>query len=134
MVIKLLVLLALLLSPIAFGSNASGGVGGELEEWTGHIVTVADKTYYVIPSSLVARKVVSVHLACQTSGTVTVDMKIGGTNITTCNGISVTSTPGTTTCSTGATSSLAAAGVLTLVTRSNSSCLDLSFDVKTVRQ
>lgn len=106
---------------------------GFVEEWSGHIETVSDKIYYVIPYSLVARQVVSIRIACGTSGTVTAALKIDGTNITTCNGISVTSTPGTTTCDTGASNNLAAAGQLTLVTSSNATCLDLYFDIKTTR-
>lgn len=107
---------------------------GFIEEWTGQIETVSNKTYYVIPFSLVGRKVVSARLACGTSGTVTVALKVDGTNITTCNGIAVTSTPGTTTCDTGSTSTLAANSILTIATTSNSTCLDFYFDIKTTRQ
>jgi hypothetical protein len=124
------------------GITSSGNGGGTVsftgfaEEWPVNAVgtTLTNATIYVVPYSAVGRKVVSVRIACATSGTVTAALQIGGTNITTCNGISVTATPQTVTCDTGSTSTLAANGVLTLVTTSNSTCTDFYADVLTSRQ
>lgn len=106
---------------------------GFIEEWTGGIETVADKTYPpIIPRSRVARKVVSFWAKCA-SGSVTVALKIDGTNITTCNAVSI-STGTETVCDTGSTSTLAANSRLNHVTTSNSTCLDFEIDIKTARQ
>lgn len=118
--------------------NASGTLTcsnpftGLIESYSGHVETVANKTYVIDEYSSVAKQVVNIRIECA-SGTVTVALKIGGTNITTCNGISVSSTPGTTTCDTGVTNDLASTGRLTLVTTANSSCVDMSFTIKTSR-
>lgn len=121
------------------GTTGTGNIlfqTGFVEEWPVNAVgaTLTNATIYVVPYSTVGRKVINVRIACATSGTVTADLKIGGTNITTCNAISVTSTPQTVTCDTGSTSTLAATGILTLVTTSNSTCTDFYADVQTARQ
>lgn len=112
--------------------NAKATTTGFAEEFSGHIETMSNKTYYVIAKSAVARQVVEIYQSCS-SGSVTTALKIGGTNITTCNGMSVTTTPGTTTCDTGSTNDLGAGGQLTLVGSSNSSCTDYYFSIKTTR-
>lgn len=105
---------------------------GMVEAYTGHIETAADKTYVLDHYAAYAKQIVAVRIKC-TSGSITAALKIGGTNITTCNGISVTTSSATTTCDTGSTNDLAANTELTLVTSSNSSCTDLVFTVKTAR-
>lgn len=106
---------------------------GMVESYTGHIETAANKTYVIDEYASFAKQITNIRIACSTSGTVTAALKIGGTNITTCNGIAVTSSAATTTCDTGVTNDLAANGRLTLATTSNSACLDLTFTIKTAR-
>lgn len=105
---------------------------GLVESYSGHIETAEDKIYVVDHYASYAKKIVNIRIKC-TSGTATAALKIGGTNITTCNGISVSSSSATTTCDTGSSSSLAANGELTLVISSNSSCTDLVWTIKTTR-
>lgn len=105
---------------------------GLVEELNGMIETVDDKTYILVEKARYARQVTKIALIC-TSGSVTAALKINGTNITTCNGINVTTSISDTTCDTGSSNNLAAGDVLTLVTTSNSSCENLGFTVETVR-
>lgn len=105
---------------------------GLVESYSGHIETAANKTYVIDEYSAFAKQITNIRVKCA-SGTITAALQIGGSNITTCNGISVTSSAATTTCDTGSTNDLAANGRLTLVTTSNSSCLDLTFTIKTTR-
>lgn len=116
--------------------NAKLTSTGFVEEWilTAAGTALTDTTYDVLPYSALGRKVVSVRIACRTSGTVTVALKIDGVDITDCAAISVTSTPQTVTCDTGSSSTLAANSLLTLVTSSNSSCTNFYANVKTTRQ
>jgi hypothetical protein len=95
---------------------------GGTEEINFHIETAANKTYYLVPQAAYARTVQSIWIQCL-SGTITAALKIGGTNVTSCNGLSVSSSSGSTTCT--AANALAASGVLTLATTSNAVCLDL---------
>ena len=105
---------------------------GLVESYSGHIETVSDKTYVIDHYASFAKQITNIRIKC-TSGTVTAALKIGGTNITTCNGISVSSSSATTTCDTGSTNDLGANGELTLVTSSNSSCTDMVWTIKTTR-
>lgn len=105
---------------------------GMVESYTGHIETASDKTYVIDHYASYAKQITNIRIKC-TSGSITAALKINGTNITTCNGISVTTTSATTTCDTGSTNDLAANSELTLVTSANSSCTDLIFTVKTTR-
>jgi hypothetical protein len=105
---------------------------GMAESYTGMIETVADKTYVVDHYAAYAKQVVNIRAKC-TSGSVTVALKIAGTNITSCSAISVTSSSATTTCDTGSSNNLGANGELTLVTSSNSSCTDFVWAIKTTR-
>lgn len=107
-------------------------ISGLAESYTGMVETVSNKTYIIDEYAVAAKQVVNIRAKCA-SGTVTAKLQIGGSDITTCTGISVSSTAGTTTCSTGSTNDLAANGRLTLVTSSNSSCADFTFAIKTTR-
>lgn len=118
--------------------NASGTLTcsnpftGQVESYTGHIETAANKTYVIDHYASYAKQITNIRVKC-TSGSITAALKIGGTNITTCNGISVTTSSATTTCDTGSTNDLAANAELTLVTTSNSTCTDLVWTIKTTR-
>lgn len=108
------------------------GLSGMVEDLHGYISSVSDATYVVMAKNRVARQVTKVALKC--SGTsITAKLQIGGVDITTCTGISVTSTVSDTTCDTGSSNDLAAAGRLTLVTSSNSSCGNLEWSIETTR-
>lgn len=100
------------------------------EEINGQIETVADKTYTLVAKARYASTIDKIYVACA-SGTTTLALKIGGTNITSCSAISVSSTPADTTCT--AANSLAANAQLTMVTSSTSSCLDMIFTVQRTR-
>jgi hypothetical protein len=121
-------------SAIAANGNltCSNPFTGFVESYSGHIETVSDKTYVIDHYAAYAKQIVSIRAKC-TSGSVTVALKIGGTNITTCNGISVTSSSASTTCDMGSTNDLAANGELTLVTSSTSTCTDFVWTIKTTR-
>lgn len=114
------------------GTIITTAASGLVESYTGHIETAAAKTYVIDEYASFAKQITNIRVKCA-SGTITAALQIGGSNITTCNGISVTSTAGTTTCDTGSSNDLAANGRLTLVTTSNSACLDLTFTIKTAR-
>lgn len=114
------------------GTIITTAASGLVESYTGHIETAANKTYVLDEYASFAKQITNIRIKCA-SGTITAALQIGGSNITTCNGISVSSTAATTTCDTGSSNDLAANGRLTLVTTSNSSCVDLSFTVKTTR-
>jgi hypothetical protein len=102
-----------------------------VDEINGQVETVANKTYVLVDKARYARTVDKINIVCNTSGTVTVNLKIGSTSITSCSAISVTSTPGDTTCT--AANAMVADDQLTMVTTSNSACLDLAFTVQTTR-
>lgn len=105
---------------------------GMVESYSGHIETAANKTYVIDEYASFAKQVVNIRPKCA-SGTITAKLQIDGSDITTCTAISVSSSAATTTCDTGSSNNLAANGRLTLVTTSNSSCLDLTFTIKTTR-
>lgn len=105
---------------------------GMVESYNGQIETAAEKTYEVDHYASYAKQITNIRVKC-TSGSVTLALKIGGTNITTCSAISVTTSDATTTCDTGASNDLAANGQLTMVLSSNSSCTDLVWTIKTSR-
>lgn len=112
--------------------TCSNPFSGMVESYTGHVKEAEDYTYVLDEYASYAKQITNIRIRCS-SGTVTAKLQIGGSDITTCTGISVTSTAATTTCNTGSSNDLAANGRLTLVTSSNSSCLDLTFTVKTAR-
>ncbi len=112
--------------------TCSNPYSGMVESYSGHIETVADKAYTVDHYASYAKQIVNIRVKC-TSGSTTLALKIGGTNITTCNGISVSTSDATTTCNTGSTNDLGANGELTLVTSSTSSCTDMVWTIKTTR-
>lgn len=103
---------------------------GLVEALPGHIETAANKTYVLDQYAMYAYTVNAIDVQTA-SGTITAALKINGTNVTTCNGIAVTSTPGLTTCT--AANSVVVGDQLTLVTSANAAALDLSFTVKVTR-
>jgi hypothetical protein len=106
---------------------------GLVEDFHIHVETVANKTYTLAQKNRVARQVTKIAAICKTSGSVTAKLQIDGVDISTCTGISVTTAESDTTCNTGSTNDLPLDGTLTLVTSSNSACLDLAITVETTR-
>ena len=106
---------------------------GLVEDLHGLIPTASDTTYPLIQKNRVARQVKKIALRCATSGTVTAKLQIDGVDITTCTAISVSNTESDTTCDTGSSNDLALDTTLTLVTSSNSSCLNLDYSIETTR-
>lgn len=113
-------------------SLTSASATGWIEEICGHILSPSNDDFFLVLNAKYARQIVDISIKCG-SGTITAALEIDGTVITTCTGISVTSTEGTTTCDTGASNDLAVGETLELVTSSDSSCADLLFCVKTTR-
>lgn len=101
------------------------------EELNGMVQTAGNSTYYLVPKAQYARTINSINgLACS-SGTITGALQIGGTPVTGCTALSVTSTPQDATCT--AANTLSANGQLTFVGTSNSSCVNLIWTVKSTR-
>ena len=115
------------------GKMASTG-SGLVEEINLLIETATDKTYTLVLNAAYARQVTSIAAKCA-SGTISGELKIEGTGITNCQAAQMpwTSTETSDTCDTGSSNNLAAGNTLTLVTTSNSSCLDLQVTVLTTR-
>lgn len=111
--------------------SVTGAMKNLTEDMHGFILTAANTTYVLAGKNRVARQVKTFWAKCG-SGSITAALQIGGTNITTCNALAI-STGTDTTCDTGATNDLAAGGVLTLVTTSNSTCLSFEWSIETVR-
>jgi hypothetical protein len=92
--------------------------------YTGQIETVADKTYTLDPGAATDRTITGFYIK-SASGTVTATLKNGADTV---KAASVTDATGD---QTGlANTSVSANGVLTLVTSSNSSALDVIFAVE----
>ena len=122
---------------IEFESYASGGrVKGitfddgtqtttalRTDSYTGHIETVADKTYTIDPAAATARTITGFFIK-SASGTVTATLKNGSDTI---KAASVSDSSGAQ--SSLANTSVAADGVITIVTSSNSSALDVIFSI-----
>ena len=92
--------------------------------YTGQIETVADKTYTLDPGAATARTITGFYIK-STSGTVTATLKNGADTV---KAASVTDATGDQTSL--ANTSVLANGVLTLVTSSNSTALDVIFAVE----
>lgn len=101
-----------------------------VEENNGEVEQVTDKTYTIIQKARYGRVINKIAVTCS-SGSTTLDVKINGTNVTSCNGLSVTSTPTDTTCT--AANVVAANDIVTLVTSSTSFCINMAFTVQTTR-
>lgn len=122
-------------SQTIIGWDATAGTlttKGLMEDLHGYIASVTNATYPLVAYNRVARQVDKIALKCSGT-TITAKLQIGGVDITTCTAISVTSTVGDTTCDTGSTNNLAAAGRLTLITSSDSSCGNLEWSIQTTR-
>lgn len=105
---------------------------GMVEDIHGYIPTAADATYPVTAKNRVARQVTKFAAKCG-SGSITAKLQIGGSDITTCTAMSITTSVSDTTCNTGASNDLASGGRLTLVTSSNSSCTGFEWSIETTR-
>lgn len=118
---------------LATTANVSAA-SGLIEELNLFIETAADKTYVLVLNSSSAKQVTSVAAKCA-SGTISGSLKIEGAAITSCDTAQLAWTSSETgdTCDTGSSNNLAAGNTLTLVTSSNSSCLDLQVTVLTTR-
>ncbi len=98
-------------------------INGFLEAPTDKIFTLDEKAVFAYTINSITTKLVS--------GTVTVAVKINGTNVTGLSAISATSVQATTTAS--AANSVVAGDRVTLVTSSGSSPVDLAFTLKYTR-
>jgi len=119
---------------INIGGNSFGGAGISFSDglqnsalrtdsYTGHIETVADKTYTIDPKVATARTITGFYIK-SASGTVTATLKNGSDTI---KAASVSSSSGDQTSL--ANTSVAADAVITLLTSSNSSALDVIFSI-----
>lgn len=104
--------------------------GLKIEQLDGMVESPSNKTYIVRQYAKYSGTINDATFKTA-SGTITAAVKINGTNVTTCNGISVTSTASTTTCT--AANTFAAGDLITVVTTSNSSGADLSWSIKLTR-
>lgn len=104
--------------------------GLKVEQIDGMIESPSNKTYILRLNAKYAGTINEVSLKTA-SGTITAKLQKDGVDVTSCTGISVSSSESTTTC-TGA-NSIAAGETVTLVTSSNSSAADLQFSVKITR-
>ena len=93
------------------------------DSYTGHIETAADKTYTIDPAAATARTITAFFIK-SASGTVTATLKNGSDTI---KAASVSSSSGAQ--SSLANTSVAADGVITIITSSNSSALDVIFGI-----
>tara|TARA_R110000744_G_scaffold30721_10_gene72588 strand:- start:107 stop:727 length:621 start_codon:yes stop_codon:yes gene_type:complete len=105
--------------------NDATGINTALrtDSYTGHIETAADKTYTIDPAAATARTITAFFIK-SASGTVTATLKNGSDTI---KAASVSSSSGAQTSL--ANTSVAADGVITIVTSSNSSALDVIFGI-----
>ncbi len=111
-------------------SNA--GVTTFVDEFTGHVQTAANATYWIDPYPGFAYTINS--LAIYTSsGTITCGLQINGTVVTSLSALSVTSTPQIVSASGANTVSAGASNAVTLVCISNSGALDLVYTMKITR-
>lgn len=101
-----------------------------IEQLDGFIETPSNKTYVLRVKAKYAGTINEVSLKTA-SGTITAKLQIGGVDVTSCTGISVTSTASTTSCT--AANTFASGDTITLVTSSNSSAADLQFSVKVTK-
>jgi hypothetical protein len=109
---------------------SSGTLVGLIEQMTGHIETVADKTYVLDQSAAYAYDIDTLIIK-SASGTCTAKIQIEAVDVTGISAVSVSSTEATGTAS--AANSVSVGDTVTLVISSNSSCLDMAFTVKYTR-
>ena len=108
---------------ISFNDGTGVISGSRTDSYTGHIETVADKTYTIDPAAATARTITAFFIK-SASGTVTATLKNGSDTI---KAASVSDSSGAQTSL--ANTSVAADGVITIVTSSNSSALDVIFGI-----
>lgn len=113
------------------GKLPSTGVG-LVEDISGHIETLANKTYYLRLNSSYAATINSISVDCG-SGSADGELQIDGTPVTGCasTNIDFTTTEETETCS--AANSVSAGNDITLVVTNNAAATDCRFTVKTTR-
>ena len=109
---------------LEFSDGTSINTALRTDSYTGQIETVADKTYTLDPKVATARTITGFYIK-SASGTVTATLKNGSDTI---KAASVSSSSGDQTSL--ANTSVAADAVLTLVTSSNSSALDVIFNIE----
>jgi len=108
---------------ISFNDGTGVISASRTDSYTGHIETVADKTYTIDPAAATARTIAAFFIK-SASGTVTATLKNGSDTI---KAASVSSSSGAQ--SSLANTSVAADGVITIITSSNSSALDVIFGI-----
>lgn len=113
------------------GGGGGGGVG-LVEDISGHIESLANKTYYLKLNSSFGATINSVTLDCA-SGTADGALQIDGTPVTGCTStdLDFSSTEETETCT--AANVISTGNDLTLVVTNNSTALDCRFTVKLTR-
>lgn len=109
---------------IHFADSTFLGTATRTDSYTGQIETAADKTYTLDPKVATARTVTGFYIK-SASGTVTATLKNGSDTV---KAASVSDSSGNQTSL--ANTSVAADGVITIVTSSNSSALDVIFNVE----
>ena len=128
-----LILFSLLIANCAFGSYGAsfgGGSAGLIEEISGFIPTPGNNTYVVDDYAMYAYTINAIAVDT-TTGTVTLALNIGGTPVTSCSAISVSSVQGLTSCT--AANAVTIGSKVTLVLSSNSSSANLGYTIKTTR-
>jgi hypothetical protein len=109
---------------VTFSDGTQTTTALRTDSYTGQIETAADKTYTIDPKVAPARTITGFYIRCS-SGTVTATLKNGGNVI---KAASVSSSSGVQTSLTN--TSIAADDVLSILTSSNSSALDVIFNVE----
>lgn len=100
------------------------------EQLDGMVETPTNKTYVLRLKAKYSGTIDEISLKTA-SGTITAKLQIGGVDVTSCTGISVTSTASLTSCT--AANTFASGDTITLITSSNSSAADLQWSVKVTR-
>lgn len=119
-----------LTGPVTSSGNATTLVDS-LPFSAGSTTAVGNQTYYLMTKAAFSGTINSVLAAQTTSGTITLAIKINGTNVTGLSAISVTATPADSTAS-GA-NTFAAGDIITAVTTSAATDLGLSYNLKFTR-
>lgn len=105
---------------------------GFVEEQTGFIPTPGNQTYVLDAYAAYAYTITNITIYT-TAGTITAEVAIGGTAVTSCSALSVSSSSTSpTTCT--AANSVSATNAVTLVLSSNSSSANLAYTMKVTRQ
>jgi hypothetical protein len=119
------------LATTAYADAAVSKGSSLIEVFTGHIIAPGNYTFVLDQSAAYAYTINSI-IVQTSAGTDTLALKIGGTSVTGCSAVSVSSTPATGTCT--AANSVSTGNRITLVTSADASAADLTFTVKVTRQ